>query len=137
MASFNKVTLVGNITREPELRVAGQTPVLDLGLAVNEKFKDEEYVNFFDVTVWGKTAESVANYKQKGDPILVHGRLRHERWENEAGESRSKVKVVAETIQFLNRASGEGSQGGGQSSTRSDNRPDKQLDEEDFDDIPF
>lgn len=115
MASVNVVTLVGNLTRDPELRhTKGGTAVCDLGLAVNEREKEgDEWVeraSFFDVTVWGNQAEACSKYLAKGKQVAVAGRLRQERWTNDAGENRSKVKVVAQTVQFLgSKADGDGS----------------------------
>lgn len=105
MASFNRVILVGNLTRDVELRHTPQrTAVTDIGLAVNERVKrNEQWVdeaNFFDVTLWGRTAEVAAEYLSKGSPVLIEGRLKQEAWEQE-GKKRSKVKVVCEAMQML------------------------------------
>lgn len=112
MASFNRVVLVGNLTRDVELRRTPQgTAVTDLGLAVNERVKrNEEWieeVNFFDVTLWGRTAEVASEYLTKGSSVLIEGRLKYESWSQEDGTKRSKVKVVGEKMQML------GSRGGG------------------------
>ena len=108
--SINQVTLVGNLTRDPELRQAGDTSVTDLGVAVNDRVKrDGEWqdeASFIDVTVWGKQAENCAKYLGKGSPVGVAGRLKQDRWQNDAGENRSKVKVVAYTVQFLSSRNG-------------------------------
>lgn len=105
MPSFNKVILLGNITRDPEMRTTGSgKSVCDIGLAINEKRGGEEYTSFFDVTAWNKTAEIVAEYCRKGSPVLVEGRLVQDRWEQD-GNKRSKVKVVAERVRFLGRQS--------------------------------
>lgn len=113
MASFNRVVLVGNLTRDVELRRTPQgTAVTDLGLAVNERVKrNEEWVdevNFFDVTLWGRTAEVASEYLAKGSSVLIEGRLKYETWSQEDGSKRSKVKVVGEKMQML------GGKGGGQ-----------------------
>jgi single-strand DNA-binding protein len=108
MASFNKVFLIGNLTRDPEVRYTpkGQA-VADLGLAVNRKWRDEsgnshEEVLFVDITVWGKTAEKCGQYLQKGSPLYIEGRLQLEQWDDkQTGQKRSKLKVVAEAVQFL------------------------------------
>lgn len=110
--NINIVALTGNLTRDPELRsTPGGTSVCDLGLAVNERFKqnDEwtERANFFAITVWGKQAENCAQYLAKGRPIAVQGRLRWESWEKD-GEKRSAVKVVADQVQFLSDGKGSG-----------------------------
>ena len=105
MASFNRVILVGNLTRDPELRyVPKRIPVSDIGLAVNDRVKrDDEWVEdttFVDVTLWGRTAEVANEYLTKGSPVLIEGRLRYETWEKD-GQKRSKLKVVCEKMQML------------------------------------
>jgi len=110
MASFNKVIVMGYLTRDPELRfVPSGIPVANFGLAVNRRYQDaqgdtHEEVTFFEVTAWGKTAEVSAEYLIKGSPVLIEGRLRQERWETEDGEKRSLLKVVAERVRFLPRS---------------------------------
>lgn len=112
MPSFNQVTLMGNLTRDPELRYTPQgIAVCDLALAVNRKFtkKDGEMVDevvFVDITCWNKLAEIAAEFLKKGRPLLVSGRLAQDRWEEEGtGKKRSKLLVVAETFQFLGSGS--------------------------------
>ena len=112
MASFNKVILVGNVTRDIDLRYTpGGLAVTDLGLAVNDRVKrNNEWVDettFVDVTLWGKTAEVAGQYVTKGAPVLIEGRLKLDSWEQD-GQKRSKLKVVAERLQMLG-----GRQGGG------------------------
>jgi len=111
MASYNRVVLVGNLTRDVELRFTPQgTAVTDISLAVNERVKRNdqwvEEANFFDVTLWGRTAEVAGEYLGKGSSILIEGRLKLDRWEQE-GQKRSKIKIVGERMQML------GSRGGG------------------------
>jgi single-strand DNA-binding protein len=108
MASFNKVILVGNLTRDPELRYTPKgTAVTKIGLAVNRVWTSEtgekkEEVTFVDVDMFGRTAENVAQYMRKGSPLLVEGRLRLDQWDDkQTGQKRSKLGVVAETVQFL------------------------------------
>ena len=107
MASYNKVILMGNLTRDPELKhLASGSPVCDLGLAVNEKYKSKdgeakESVTFVDITVWGRQAESCAEYLSKGSPVLVEGSLKLDQWETEDGDKRSKLKVNGQNVQFL------------------------------------
>ena len=146
MVSFNRVVLAGNLTRDPELRFTGNgIPVCDFGLAVNRVRSKSEEVDFFDITAWRELGETIANYKKKGDPILVEGRLQYRTWEAQDGSKRSKVDVVADNVQFLGRAGdaeggaspGGGGQGRGRGSTRQSPRNDVDLNEEDFDDIPF
>jgi single-strand DNA-binding protein len=108
MASFNKVILVGNLTRDPELRYTPKgTAVAKIGLAVNRVWTTEtgdkkEEVTFVDVDVFGRTAENVAQFMRKGRSILVEGRLRLDQWDDkQTGQKRSKLGVVAEIVQFL------------------------------------
>jgi len=114
MASFNKVILVGNLTRDPELRYTPKgTAVAKIGLAVNRVWTNEagekkEEVTFVDVEVFGRTAENVGQYMRKGSPILIDGRLRLDQWDDkQTGQKRSKLGVVAETVQFLGSPRGD------------------------------
>lgn len=107
-SSVNVVVLVGNLTRDPELRATGGgTSVCKLGIAVNERAKDPttgewgERPNFFDIDVFGAQAESCAQYLTKGRQIAVEGRLRWRSWESQDGQKRSAVSVVANTVQFI------------------------------------
>lgn len=104
---FNKIILVGNLTKDPELRYSAQgTPVCTIKLAVNTRFKQssesKEEVLFIDVTVFGKQAEPCSQYLAKGSPVLVEGRLRERRWEYE-GQQKYKFEVLAQTVRFLPR----------------------------------
>lgn len=106
MASFNRVMLMGNVTRDAEVRyIPSGTAVCDLGVAVNDRKKvnDEwvEEVTFVDVTLWGKTAEVAGQYLKKGAPVFIEGRLKLDTWENSEGEKRSKLKVVCERMQMI------------------------------------
>ena len=112
MASFNRVILAGNLTRDIELReTPGGASVADAGLAVNDRRKQgDEWVDetsFIDLTLWGRTAENAAEYLSKGSPILVEGRLKQDSWQNEAGEKRTKLKVVVDRLQFLSSKNSE------------------------------
>src|ERR1700679_1909918 len=118
MASFNKVVLVGNLTRDPELRYTPKgTAIAKIGLAVNRVWTNEagekkEEVTFVDVDVFGRTAENVGQYMRKGRPILIEGRLKLDQWDDkQTGQKKSKLGVVAETVQFL--GGGKDSEGGG------------------------
>ncbi|MBL8819179.1 MAG: single-stranded DNA-binding protein [Planctomyces sp.] len=119
MASFNKVILVGNLTRDPEVRyTTGGTAVTELGLAVSRQWTDrgsnerKEETTFVDVTLWGRTAEIAGEYLAKGRPVLIEGRLQLDQWEDkETGQKRSKLKVVGETLQLLG-SRGDGGAGG-------------------------
>ncbi|HTQ37417.1 MAG TPA: single-stranded DNA-binding protein [Pirellulales bacterium] len=115
MASFNRVILVGNLTRDPELRyIPSGMAVMDVGLAVNDRRKTAqgewvEDTTFVDVTLWGRTAEVASEYLNKGSPVLIEGRLKLDTWEKE-GKKQSKLRVVGERMQML----GSKGQGGGQ-----------------------
>jgi single-strand DNA-binding protein len=117
MASFNRVILIGNLTRDPELRyIPSGTAVSELGLAVNERVKKgDQWVdeaNFFDVTLWGRTAEIANEYLSKGSSVLIEGRLKYETWEKD-GQKRNKVKIIGEKMQMLGGREGGGGGGGG------------------------
>ncbi len=121
MASYNRVILVGNITRDITLKyTASGTAVTEIGLAVNEKRKQgEEWIDevvFIDVTLWGRTAEVANEYLGKGSPCLIEGRLKLDTWEQE-GQKRSKLKVVGERMQMLG-SKGDGQQGQAQQQQR-------------------
>ena len=111
MASFNKVVLLGNLTRDPELKKSPNgVSVAKLRLAVNETYKDrqtgqpKEVACFVDVAVWDKQAESCGQYLTRGSQILVEGRLVYEEWKNAQGESRNRLSVRADRVQFINTA---------------------------------
>jgi single-strand DNA-binding protein len=119
MASFNKVMLIGNLTRDPEVRsLPSGVNVADLRLAVNENYTDKngqkvEKAVYVDVAVWDKQADLCKNYLSKGSPLLVEGKLQMDEWTSKEGEKRSKLRVRAERIQFLGtrRAGAEGEPG--------------------------
>jgi single-strand DNA-binding protein len=157
MVSFNRVVLAGNLTRDPELRFTQSgVPVANFGLAVNRVRSKNEEVDFFDVTAWRELGETVTNWKKKGDPILVEGRLQYRTYEANDGSKRNKVDIVADNVQFLgsgtgksdeNGSSGNGGSGAGASrgsaGSRGGNeggsgrRGGPEVDEETYDDIPF
>jgi single-strand DNA-binding protein len=117
MASFNRVILVGNLTRDPELRyIPSGTAVSEIGLAVNDRVKrGEQWVDettFVDVTMWGRTAEVANEYLSKGAPVLIEGRLKLDSWEKD-GQKRSKLRVICEKMQMLGSRDGGGGGGGG------------------------
>lgn len=120
MASFNKVILVGNLTRDPQVRYTpGGTAVTEVGLAVNRTWFDKqsnsrkEETTFVDVTLWGRQAEVAGEYLAKGRSVLIEGRLQLDQWEDrESGQKRSKLKVVGENMTMLG-GKGEGGRGGG------------------------
>jgi single-strand DNA-binding protein len=109
MASLNKVFLIGNLTRPPELRYTPSgTAVADMRLAVNRNYTTQggekrEETSFLTVVVWGKQAETCGEYLDKGSPILVEGRLQTREWEAKDGQKRTVVEVVAERVQFMGR----------------------------------
>lgn len=120
MASFNRVMLMGNLTRDIELRyLPSGMAVSEFGLAVNDKRKNSdgqwvEDVNFFDITLFGRTAEVASEYLSKGSPIFIEGRLKHDTWEKD-GQKRSKVKVIGERMQMIGGRNDSGGGHGGSS----------------------
>ncbi len=152
MAGYNKVILVGNLVRDPELRYTPQgTAVSDLSLAVSTgrggRGPDrKEETMFIDVTVWDRQAENCCKYLSKGRSVLIDGRLQQDTWEDrESGKKRSKIKAVAQVVQFLGgRGEGGGGGGGGmqqqQSPAAAAPKPEEASLDEGFqgeDDIPF
>jgi single-strand DNA-binding protein len=150
MADFNLVVEAGNLTRDPELKFTNNgIPVCNFGIAVNRVRSQNDEVDFFDVSAWRELGETIANYKKKGDPILIKGRLQFRSWEAQDGSKRNKVDIVAEEVQFLSRGQGEesenGASGGGQKAAEASggsgsgtNDPNAAgVDEDGFDDIPF
>jgi single-strand DNA-binding protein len=149
--SVNVVVLVGNLTRDPELRaMPSGTSVCRLGLAVNERTKDPatgewgERPNYFDIDVFGAQGENCAKYLTKGRQVAVEGRLRWRSWETQEGQKRSAVSVVANSVQFIGpRDGGAGggyggdSQGGGAPFNKGGLEPDTSHGEPIEDDIPF
>jgi len=119
-ASLNKVLLMGNLTRDPEVKYTPKgNAVGDLSIAINDSYKAQdgtikETVTYVDVEVWGRTAENCKQYLTKGRPIFVEGQLRLDQWEQE-GQKRSKLKVRADRIQFLGGGGPGGGSGGGRS----------------------
>jgi single-strand DNA-binding protein len=121
MASFNRVILIGNLTRDPEVKyIPSGMAVAEIGLAVNRYFNDKstnerkEETTFVDVTLWGRQAELAGEYLAKGRPVMIEGRLQLDTWEDkQSGQKRSKLRVVGETMQFLGSGPGEGGGGGG------------------------
>jgi len=149
MASFNKVILLGNVTRDPEIRYTPKgTAVTELGMAVNRVYSTDsgekrEEVLFVDVTLWGRTAEIAGEYLKKGRPVLIEGRLQLDTWDDkQSGQKRSKLKVVADGLQLIGGRP-PGASGGAAESSES--RPAKTTPppkppaagEADADEIPF
>lgn len=145
--SINRVVLVGNLTHDPELRaLPSGTSVCQLRIAVNDRIKDRntgewtDYANYFDVSVFGQQGDNCAQYLSRGRQVAIDGRLRFRQWETQDGQKRSKVEVVADSVQFIGPREGGG---GAQQRPQQAGGPafnDTGLDvpEEDFDsDIPF
>jgi single-strand DNA-binding protein len=152
MASFNKVILLGNLTRDPEVRYTPKgTAVTELGMAVNRVYTAEngekrEDTTFVDVTLWGRTAEIAGEYLKKGRPVFIEGRLQLDTWDDkQSGQKRSKLKVVGEGLQLLGGRPGGGGAGGGGGDEESGSRPSSRpaappkaaASEPDDDEIPF
>jgi single-strand DNA-binding protein len=136
MASYNRVVLLGNLTRDIELRYTGSgLAVTDIGLAVNDRRKNQagewvEETTFVDITLWGRTAEVCNEYCSKGSPLFVEGRLKLDTWEKD-GQKHSKLKVVGERIQLLGSKGG-GSGGGSGGQNRGRSQPQPNYDEGDY-----
>jgi single-strand DNA-binding protein len=131
MASFNKVILMGNLTKDPEVRYTPSgSAVATFGLATNRRYRQgeemKEEVCFIDIVVFGKQAETSGQYLSKGQGVIVDGRLQQRRWDAEDGQKRSKHEVVAQSIQFLPKRQGGQEEGGGGAPP-----------EEHMDDVPF
>jgi single-strand DNA-binding protein len=154
MASFNRVILVGNLTRDPELRYTQSgMAVTDIGLAVNDRRKGEsgewiEETTFVDITLWQRNAEVAGEYLTKGAPVLIEGRLKLDSWQGNDGQKRSKLKVIGEKLQLLgSRGGANGGEGGPSRSApaRAQRPAPKQAPADDFgeppasggEDIPF
>jgi len=129
--NFNQVTLVGRLVAKPETRYTPQgTAVLDITVVINDKVGQNEVVTFVDTTVWGVTAENVSKYLDKGSLVLVSGRLHQDKWvDKESGGNRSKLKVIANRVVFL-----EGKKQNESVSTEKENTEDDNSNNED---IPF
>jgi single-strand DNA-binding protein len=121
-ASLNKVLLMGNLTRDPEVKYTPKgTAVGDLAIAINDSYKAQdgtikETVTYVDIEVWGRQAETCKQYLTKGRPVFVEGQLRLDQWETPQGEKKSRMKVRADRVQFLGSPGGSGGGGGGRSS---------------------
>jgi single-strand DNA-binding protein len=124
--NINRVVLTGNLTRDPELRsTQSGTPVCGLRIACNTRRKDAsgqwvDKPNYFDVTVWGAQGENCAQYLSKGRPVAVDGRLEWREWEDQQGNKRQAVDIIADSVQFLGSPAGDGGSGGGRFTPQSD-----------------
>jgi single-strand DNA-binding protein len=144
MANFNKVLLIGNLTRDPEVRsTTSGMKIAKFGLAVNRRYRtrdDEqrEETTFVDIDAFGSQAEIIERYCQKGSPLFVEGRLRLDQWESNTGEKRSKLSVVLENFQFLGGGQGQAEESaGGDSAPASKPKPPAGDDSMQDDDVPF
>lgn len=138
MVSFNKVILLGNLTRDPEVRYTPNgVAVASFAVAVNRKYKQgeeiKEEVSYIDVVVFGRQAENCGQYINKGDSVLIDGRLQQRRWETEDGQKRSKVEVVAQSVSFMPKRSWSG-QVGAQGHGQGEPLPEPPVEDSD---IPF
>jgi len=112
MASINRVFLMGNLTRDPQVRqIPSGTSVADLGLAVNESYRNKsgeqvESTCFADIVVWGRQAEACGEYLSKGSAVFIEGRLQFDQWESKDGDRRSKLRVRADRVQFMSTRKG-------------------------------
>jgi single-strand DNA-binding protein len=142
--NINRVVLVGNLTRDPELRhTPGGTPVCSLRVAVNDRKRDEsgnwvDAPNYFSVSVFGNQAENCAQYLSKGRPVGIDGKLRWREWQSQDGSKREAVEVVADSVQFLGgRADGEAGGGGGNQFVPAGAQESADFPAATDDDIPF
>ena len=124
MANFNKVILIGYLTRDPQMSyLPSNTPVVELGMAVNRRFKKQdgeqvEEVTFVDLRLFGRRAEALNQYCKKGDPLMVEGRLHLDRWQDKEGGNRSKMVVMIENFEFIGGRGGSDDGGAGDDSGR-------------------
>ena len=150
MASFNKVILLGNLTRDPEVRYTPKgSAVCDLGIAVNRSYtldsgEKREEVTFVDVVLWSRLAEIAGEYLKKGRPVFIEGRLQLDTWDDkQSGQKRSKLRVIGETMQLLGGrppGAGSGGEGGEERASRGKTAPPPKApsaNEPDDDEIPF
>jgi len=134
MASLNKVMLIGNLTRDPEVRHTPKgTAVGDFGLAMNMTYRtqdggDKEEVCYVDVVVWGRQAETCKQYLSKGRQVFIEGRLQLDQWESPQGEKRSRLRIRAERVQFLGSGGSAGGGSGSGSGRSSYSRPQESSD---------
>jgi single-strand DNA-binding protein len=116
--NINRVIVTGNLTRDPELRHAGETAVCELRIAVNSRRRDEagnwvDKPNYFNVKVWGAQGENCSTYLSKGRPVAIDGRLDWREWEDQSGNKRQTVEIIADRVQFLGSRDGSGPGGSG------------------------
>ena len=144
MANFNKVMLMGNLTRDIELKVLpqGNQTVGNFGIAMNRKFKsasgeEREEVTFVDCEAWGRTAEIMKQYLTKGRPVFIEGRLKLDQWEDKEGKKQSRLRVVVENFQFIGAPASTGGGNGGGGGNGSTQAPSESHSTVPDADIPF
>ena len=146
MATVNKVMLIGNLTRDPELRYTPQgSAVCEFAIALNNSYTSKqtgqkvEEVSFIDIVAWARTAEICAEYLKKGRQVFVEGRLKQDRWESPEGKKMNKIRVIAENVQFLGARPGGAGPGGGAAPAGSEPAPEPPADAAPppGDDVPF
>jgi single-strand DNA-binding protein len=145
MSNFNKVLLMGNLTRDPQLTyLPSETAVVDFGLAVNRKWKSREGENrdetcFVDCRMFGRRAEVINKYCKKGNPLFIEGRLTFDSWQAQDGTKRSKLRVTVENFEFIGGASGQGARQTEQNAGDAGSQAGSQVEQNNkgADDIPF
>ncbi len=140
MSNFNKILLMGNLTRDPQLSyLPSQTAVVEFGLAVNRRWKskegeDKEETCFVDCRMFGRRAEVINKYCKKGNPLFIEGRLTFDTWQAQDGTKRSKHRVTVENFEFLGSASGQGARQTNQNNAETAGQAQQNVNS---DDIPF
>lgn len=142
---FSKAIIVGNLTRDPELRTtASGTQVCSISVAVNRSYKgnsgeQQDQVSYFDCSAWGKLGETIAQYAHKGSGILISGRLEQRSWEDKEGQKRSRIEIVADDFNFIGGGNGGGDFSGGNSAPKATAAPADDMSDDpiDLSEIPF
>ena len=142
---FSKAIIVGNLTRDPELRTtASGTQVCSISVAVNRSYKgnsgeQQDQVSYFDCSAWGKLGETIAQYAHKGSGILISGRLEQRSWEDKEGQKRSRIEIVVDDFNFIGGGNGGGDFSGGNSAPRAATAPVDDMSDGpiDLSEIPF
>lgn len=142
MSGFSKVILLGNLTRDPEIRYTPSgTAVASFALAINRRFKqgeeNKEEVCYVDIVVFGKQAENCGQYLNKGDGVLIDGRLQQRRWETDDGQKRNKLEVVAQNVQFMPKRQGGAPLPAGPAPSGGSGKPEASGGYEIEEDVPF
>ena len=142
MASLNRVLLMGNLTRDVEVKfTANNTAVANIGLALNRRYRSgdeyKEETTFVDCEAWGKTAETMGKYLSKGRPVFIEGRLKLDEWQDRDGNRRTKLVTVVENFQFIDSRPGGGSSGGSRTQEAAGSAPSASAPTVSNEDIPF